>query len=365
MLLGDVAEWLRSGLQSRLHRFDSGRRLHEKYLVRGRFPTALHAKRANIGGVAYCERLCMRCMARAVCTRLWPAPVWYVRPCLKYRIGQMGRRYAVSLVGSRDWREGRYVFVDERFFGTVWDGPSLVVELEGDGHKMSILKRLPAGLEDVPPNGLVGCHVSPEMIKPANIDSYQEIDDWGNIEYVFEWSTRAAYTLQAAYAPAAMAFLTKWPEPRYVKFVGGVLRPKSVRISPEEYRRMRGTDGPVKIVKSDMASIYPGDALATAVIGGHHAAVHQLGDLTLTQRDEVLFRFRQTVLQRAVIGSPQRFAFHLPRAKVAFVKPGRAGMKKSGIVISADGRIHTVVFMGRHPKQAAEGWRSLLETQQT
>src|SRR5436190_18212211 len=25
--LGDVAEWLRSGLQSRLHRFDSGRRL--------------------------------------------------------------------------------------------------------------------------------------------------------------------------------------------------------------------------------------------------------------------------------------------------------------------------------------------------
>ena len=24
---GDVAEWLRSGLQSRLHRFDSGRRL--------------------------------------------------------------------------------------------------------------------------------------------------------------------------------------------------------------------------------------------------------------------------------------------------------------------------------------------------
>ena len=26
-ILGDVAEWLRSGLQSRLHRFDSGRRL--------------------------------------------------------------------------------------------------------------------------------------------------------------------------------------------------------------------------------------------------------------------------------------------------------------------------------------------------
>jgi hypothetical protein len=26
-LRGDVAEWLRSGLQSRLHRFDSGRRL--------------------------------------------------------------------------------------------------------------------------------------------------------------------------------------------------------------------------------------------------------------------------------------------------------------------------------------------------
>jgi hypothetical protein len=26
-LPGDVAEWLRSGLQSRLHRFDSGRRL--------------------------------------------------------------------------------------------------------------------------------------------------------------------------------------------------------------------------------------------------------------------------------------------------------------------------------------------------
>jgi hypothetical protein len=25
--VGDVAEWLRSGLQSRLHRFDSGRRL--------------------------------------------------------------------------------------------------------------------------------------------------------------------------------------------------------------------------------------------------------------------------------------------------------------------------------------------------
>jgi hypothetical protein len=32
--LGDVAEWLRSGLQSRLHRFDSGRRLcmHEAFL---------------------------------------------------------------------------------------------------------------------------------------------------------------------------------------------------------------------------------------------------------------------------------------------------------------------------------------------
>jgi hypothetical protein len=29
-LLGDVAEWLRSGLQSRLHRFDSGRRLSQK-----------------------------------------------------------------------------------------------------------------------------------------------------------------------------------------------------------------------------------------------------------------------------------------------------------------------------------------------
>ena len=27
-LPGDVAEWLRSGLQSRLHRFDSGRRLY-------------------------------------------------------------------------------------------------------------------------------------------------------------------------------------------------------------------------------------------------------------------------------------------------------------------------------------------------
>jgi hypothetical protein len=27
VLPGDVAEWLRSGLQSRLHRFDSGRRL--------------------------------------------------------------------------------------------------------------------------------------------------------------------------------------------------------------------------------------------------------------------------------------------------------------------------------------------------
>jgi hypothetical protein len=25
---GDVAEWLRSGLQNRLHRFNSGRRLH-------------------------------------------------------------------------------------------------------------------------------------------------------------------------------------------------------------------------------------------------------------------------------------------------------------------------------------------------
>jgi hypothetical protein len=29
-LHGDVAEWLRSGLQSRLHRFDSGRRLHRE-----------------------------------------------------------------------------------------------------------------------------------------------------------------------------------------------------------------------------------------------------------------------------------------------------------------------------------------------
>ncbi len=26
--LGDVAEWLRSGLQNRLHQFNSGRRLH-------------------------------------------------------------------------------------------------------------------------------------------------------------------------------------------------------------------------------------------------------------------------------------------------------------------------------------------------
>jgi hypothetical protein len=29
---GDVAEWLRSGLQSRLHRFDSGRRLMSEAL---------------------------------------------------------------------------------------------------------------------------------------------------------------------------------------------------------------------------------------------------------------------------------------------------------------------------------------------
>ena len=28
-LHGDVAEWLRSGLQIRVHRFDSGRRLHD------------------------------------------------------------------------------------------------------------------------------------------------------------------------------------------------------------------------------------------------------------------------------------------------------------------------------------------------
>jgi hypothetical protein len=34
---GDVAEWLRSGLQSRLHRFDSGRRL-ERYLSHLRYP---------------------------------------------------------------------------------------------------------------------------------------------------------------------------------------------------------------------------------------------------------------------------------------------------------------------------------------
>jgi hypothetical protein len=31
---GDVAEWLRSGLQSRLHRFDSGRRLTGEWLRR-------------------------------------------------------------------------------------------------------------------------------------------------------------------------------------------------------------------------------------------------------------------------------------------------------------------------------------------
>src|SRR3954451_6896241 len=30
---GDVAEWLRSGLQSRLHRFDSGRRLRRRALT--------------------------------------------------------------------------------------------------------------------------------------------------------------------------------------------------------------------------------------------------------------------------------------------------------------------------------------------
>jgi hypothetical protein len=34
---GDVAEWLRSGLQSRLHRFDSGRRLDEKDLQNSAF----------------------------------------------------------------------------------------------------------------------------------------------------------------------------------------------------------------------------------------------------------------------------------------------------------------------------------------
>jgi hypothetical protein len=33
---GDVAEWLRSGLQSRLHRFDSGRRLLELLHIRCR-----------------------------------------------------------------------------------------------------------------------------------------------------------------------------------------------------------------------------------------------------------------------------------------------------------------------------------------
>src|SRR5271166_597523 len=37
LLAGDVAEWLRSGLQSRLHRFDSGRRLCRKGLLRGAF----------------------------------------------------------------------------------------------------------------------------------------------------------------------------------------------------------------------------------------------------------------------------------------------------------------------------------------
>jgi hypothetical protein len=36
-LPGDVAEWLRSGLQSRLHRFDSGRRLCENSLQIGMF----------------------------------------------------------------------------------------------------------------------------------------------------------------------------------------------------------------------------------------------------------------------------------------------------------------------------------------
>jgi hypothetical protein len=34
---GDVAEWLRSGLQSRLHRFDSGRRLYASSLQIGGF----------------------------------------------------------------------------------------------------------------------------------------------------------------------------------------------------------------------------------------------------------------------------------------------------------------------------------------
>jgi hypothetical protein len=33
LLPGDVAEWLRSGLQSRLHRFDSGRRLSDGLVV--------------------------------------------------------------------------------------------------------------------------------------------------------------------------------------------------------------------------------------------------------------------------------------------------------------------------------------------
>jgi hypothetical protein len=42
---GDVAEWLRSGLQSRLHRFDSGRRLENCLQINSFWSTADSDKR--------------------------------------------------------------------------------------------------------------------------------------------------------------------------------------------------------------------------------------------------------------------------------------------------------------------------------
>ena len=48
---GDVAEWLRSGLQSRLHRFDSGRRLYANCLQNGTFRASWRCSRDAQNGL--------------------------------------------------------------------------------------------------------------------------------------------------------------------------------------------------------------------------------------------------------------------------------------------------------------------------
>ena len=51
---GAVAEWLRSGLQSRVHRFDSGPRLHPIGLARSRVSRQRLIRRSSVGRAGDC-----------------------------------------------------------------------------------------------------------------------------------------------------------------------------------------------------------------------------------------------------------------------------------------------------------------------